>query len=124
MERESFSDPRVAAVMNRDFVNVKLDREERPDLDEVYMTATQILTGQGGWPNSVFLTPRLEPFFAGTYFPPEDSHGRPGFVHVLADLAEAWRERRAEVMEQAEEMDRAMRRLVWERPAPPPRGRP
>src|SRR5258708_2748379 len=124
MERESFSDPRVAAVMNRDFVNVKLDREERPDLDEVYMPATQILTGRGGWPNSVFLAPRLEPFFAGTYFPPEDSHGRPGFVNVLADLAEAWRQRRAEVMEQAEEMARAMRRFLEERgrPAPEPPG--
>src|ERR1700674_4313487 len=68
MERESFSDPRVAAVMNREFVNVKLDREERPDLDEIYMSATQILTRQDGWPNSLFLNPKLEPFFARTYF--------------------------------------------------------
>jgi uncharacterized protein YyaL (SSP411 family) len=118
MERESFSDPRVAAVMNREFVNIKLDREERPDLDEVYMTATQILTGQGGWPNSVFLTPQLKPFFAGTYFPPADSHGRPGFVHVLADLADAWKERHGEVEEQAEEMAQAMRRFLEERGHP------
>jgi uncharacterized protein YyaL (SSP411 family) len=118
MERESFSDPRVAAVMNREFVNIKLDREERPDLDEVYMTATQILTGQGGWPNSVFLTPGLRPFFAGTYFPPEDRYGRPGFAHVLDDLAAAWKERRAEVEEQAEEMAQAMRRFLEERARP------
>src|SRR6478672_5180073 len=76
MERESFADPTVAEQMNRDFVNVKVDREERPDLDEVYMAATQLMTGQGGWPNSLFLTPRLEPFYAGTYFPPEDRYGR------------------------------------------------
>jgi uncharacterized protein YyaL (SSP411 family) len=124
MERESFADPRVAAVMNREFVNVKLDREERPDLDEVYMTATQILTGQGGWPNSLFLTPKLEPFFAGTYFPPDDAHGRPGFRHVLEDLAQAWRERRADVEEQAAEMAQAMRHFLAERtrPAPEPPG--
>jgi uncharacterized protein len=124
MERESFSDPGVAAVMNRDFVNVKLDREERPDLDEIYMTATQVLTGQGGWPNSLFLTPKLEPFFAGTYFPPDDAHGRPGFRHLLEDLAEAWKQRRAEVEEQAAEMARAMRRFLEERagPAPEPPG--
>ncbi|HYL04799.1 MAG TPA: DUF255 domain-containing protein [Thermoanaerobaculia bacterium] len=118
MERESFADPRVAAVMNRDFVNVKLDREERPDLDEVYMTATQILTGQGGWPNSLFLTPKLEPFFAGTYFPPDDAHGRPGFRHVLEDLAQAWKERRREVEEQAAEMAQAMRHYLEERARP------
>jgi uncharacterized protein YyaL (SSP411 family) len=118
MERESFSDPRVAAVMNREFVNVKLDREERPDLDEVYMTATQILTGQGGWPNSVFLTPKLEPFFAGTYFPPADAHGRPGFAHVLEDLAGAWKLRRADVEQQAAEMAQAMRHFLEERARP------
>jgi uncharacterized protein YyaL (SSP411 family) len=118
MERESFSDPGVAAVMNREFVNVKLDREERPDLDEIYMTATQILTGQGGWPNSLFLNPKLEPFFAGTYFPPDDAHGRPGFRHILEDLAEAWKQRRAEVEEQAAEMARAMRHFLEERARP------
>src|SRR5689334_13991593 len=89
MERESFSNPAVAAQMNRDFVNIKLDREERPDLDEIYMAATQILTGQGGWPNSVFLTTDLKPFYAGTYFPPEDRYGRPGFPAVLEGLADA-----------------------------------
>jgi uncharacterized protein len=118
MERESFSDPRVAELMNRQFVNIKLDREERPDLDEIYMTATQILTGQGGWPNSLFLTPERKPFFAGTYFPPDDRYGRPGFAKVLDDLADAWRERRAEVLEQAEELEQAMRRFLEERARP------
>jgi uncharacterized protein len=124
MERESFSSPATAARMNRDFVNVKLDREERPDLDEIYMAATQILTGQGGWPNSVFLTPDLKPFYAGTYFPPADRYGRPGFSTVLDGLAESWRTRRAEVEEQAEELAAAMRRYLEQRgrgaEAPPP----
>jgi uncharacterized protein len=118
MERESFSDARVAAAMNRQFVNIKLDREERPDLDEIYMTATQILTGQGGWPNSLFLTPDLKPFFAGTYFPPDDRHGRPGFANVLTDLADAWKERRAEVEEQAQEVAQAMSRFLEDRVQP------
>ncbi|HEV8579216.1 MAG TPA: DUF255 domain-containing protein [Thermoanaerobaculia bacterium] len=120
MERESFSSPETAELMNREFVSVKLDREERPDLDEIYMTATQILSGQGGWPNSVFLTPDLKPFYAGTYFPPDDRYGRPGFRRVLEDLATAWRDRRPEVAEQAEEMARAMRRYLEERARPSP----
>ena len=115
MERESFSSPAIAELMNRHFVNVKLDREERPDLDEIYMTATQILSGQGGWPNSVFLTTDLKPFYAGTYFPPADRYGRPGFASVLQDLADAWRTRRADVEEQAEEMAKAMGRFLEER---------
>jgi uncharacterized protein YyaL (SSP411 family) len=118
MERESFSNPAIAELMNREFVNVKLDREERPDLDEIYMTATQILTEQGGWPNSVFLTPDLKPFYAGTYFPPENRYGRPGFRSVLEDLAHAWKERRSEVEEQAEEMGRAMSHHLEERSQP------
>ncbi|HSM51977.1 MAG TPA: thioredoxin domain-containing protein, partial [Thermoanaerobaculia bacterium] len=112
MERESFSDPAVAELLNREFVAVKVDREERPDLDEIYMTATQVLAQQGGWPNSVFLTPKLEPFFAGTYFPPADRHGLPGFPTVLRSLSEAWRERRGEVEEQAREVTAAMRRYL------------
>jgi uncharacterized protein YyaL (SSP411 family) len=123
MERESFSNPAVAEQMNRDFVNIKLDREERPDLDEIYMAATQILTEQGGWPNSVFLTPDLRPFYAGTYFPPEDRYGRPGFPKVLADMAAAFHDRRKDVEEQAEEMAKAMRHHLEERsqaaPEPP-----
>ena len=108
MERESFTDPVTAELMNREFVNVKVDREERPDVDEIYMLATQLLTGQGGWPNSVFLTPRLEPYFAGTYFPPEERFGRPGFRQVLASMAHAWRERRDDVEEQARELAAAI----------------
>ena len=118
MERESFSSPETAERMNRDFVNIKLDREERPDLDEIYMAATQILTGQGGWPNSVFLTTDLKPFYAGTYFPPEDRYGRPGFPVVLQGLSEAWKTRRSDVEAQAEEMAEAMRRFLEERAHP------
>jgi uncharacterized protein YyaL (SSP411 family) len=120
MERESFSNPAIAELMNREFVNVKLDREERPDLDEIYMMATQILTEQGGWPNSVFLTPGLTPFYAGTYFPPEDRYGRYGFRKVLEDLAQAWKTRRADVEEQAAEMARAMAHSLEGRSHPSP----
>jgi hypothetical protein len=124
MERESFSDPEIARLMNELFVNVKVDREERPDVDEIYMVATQILAGQGGWPNSVFLTPDLEPFYAGTYFPPEDRHGRPGFTAVLRGLADAWESRRQDVHTQAADVAQAMRRVLEERfppgEAPPP----
>ncbi len=124
MERESFSDEETAALMNRAFVNIKLDREERPDVDEIYMTATQVLTQHGGWPNSVFLTPDLEPFFAGTYFPPEDRAGMPGFRRVLHSMSEAWSGRRSEVVEQAKGVTEAIRRYLEERARPaerPPR---
>jgi len=114
MERESFSDPGIAAAMNQHFVNVKVDREERPDLDEIYMLATQILAGQGGWPNSVFLTPDLKPFFAGTYFPPEDKWGRPGFPTVIESMVHAWRERRADVETQAADLAEGIRRHLAE----------
>ncbi len=124
MERESFSDPQIAEVMNRSFINIKLDREERPELDEIYMAATQILTHQGGWPNSVFLTPQLMPYFAGTYFPPEGRHGLPSFRQVLESMSDAWRSRREDVGEQARELEGAMRKFLEERgdPAdhPPP----
>ncbi len=118
MERESFSNLQIAELMNREFVSIKLDREERPDLDEIYMAATQILTSQGGWPNSVFLNTALMPFFAGTYFPPEDRWGRPGFGSVLTGLAEAWKTRRSDVDAQAEEMAGAMRRFLEDRARP------
>ncbi len=118
MERESFSDPETAELMNREFVNVKVDREERPELDEIYMAATQILTRHGGWPNSVFLTPELEPFFAGTYFPPADRSGLPGFRTVLRSLAEAWKTRRRDVQKQAASVAAAMRRFLEERTLP------
>ena len=90
MERKVFSDPEIAAFMNEHFISIKVDREERPDIDEIYMTATRIMTRSGGWPNSVFLTPAGEPFFAGSYFPPEDGYGRPGFPKVLRRLADSW----------------------------------
>jgi uncharacterized protein len=97
MERESFEDELTARVMNEHFVSIKVDREERPDLDSVYMDAVVALTGQGGWPMTVFLTPAGEPFFGGTYFPPEPRHGLPSFKQVLLSVAEAWREQRSEV---------------------------
>jgi uncharacterized protein YyaL (SSP411 family) len=101
MAHESFEDPATAAVMNELFVNVKVDREERPDVDNVYMTATQALTGHGGWPMTVFLTPDGTPFYAGTYFPPDDRHGMPGFRKLLRGVAEAWRSNREAVQRTA-----------------------
>src|SRR5438045_5399735 len=97
MEHESFEDEATAGLMNEHFVSVKVDREERPDLDSVYMDAVLALTGSGGWPMTVFLTPEGEPFFGGTYFPPEPRHGLPAFKQVLLGVAEAWREQREEV---------------------------
>src|SRR5690349_22223295 len=97
MERESFESAETAALMNELFVNVKVDREERPDLDSIYMDAVVALTGSGGWPMTVFLTPAGEPFFGGTYFPPEPRHGLPAFKQVLLGVAEAWQEQRGEV---------------------------
>src|SRR5437773_7940917 len=111
MERESFEDESVAALMNELFVNIKVDREERPDLDEIYMAATQMLTGQGGWPNSVFLTPDLKPFFAGTHFPPAARHGRPGFADVLVAASDAYRSRRDDVTRMAGEVAAQIARL-------------
>ncbi len=105
MEHESFEDAETAALMNEHFVNVKVDREERPDLDAVYMDAVVAMTGQGGWPMTVFLTPEGEPFFGGTYFPPAPRHGLPSFRQVLEAVAQAYRERRDEV-------GRSARRLV------------
>src|SRR3989442_3029457 len=90
MERESFETPDTAAVMNRHFVNVKVDREERPDVDHIYMQAVQSMTGQGGWPMTVFLAPDGTPFYGGTYFPPADRHRPPGFSRLLQALPEAW----------------------------------
>ena len=90
MAHESFEDAGIAGLMNEGYVSIKVDREERPDVDSVYMTATQAMTGQGGWPMTVFMTPDGDPFFAGTYFPPEDGHGRPGFRRVLEALRHSW----------------------------------
>ncbi|MDB6166045.1 MAG: hypothetical protein JWQ83_1185, partial [Lacunisphaera sp.] len=110
MAHESFENDDVAAVLNRDFVPVKVDREERPDVDRVYMNYVQATTGHGGWPMSVWLTPDLKPFFGGTYFPPEDRHGRPGFVTVLNAIARHWREQREKLETGAEEVVQTLRR--------------
>jgi uncharacterized protein YyaL (SSP411 family) len=104
MERESFENADTAAVMNRHFVNVKVDREERPDVDHIYMQAVQTMTGQGGWPMTVFLTPDGTPFYGGTYFPPADRHGLPGFPRLLQALAEAWTNRRADVLDNGRQL--------------------
>jgi len=109
MARESFSNEETAALMNRWFVNVKVDREERPDVDAVYMTAVQALTGQGGWPMTVFMTPDGKPFYAGTYYPPDDAHGRPGFRRLLAAIADAWTNQRQELLNSAETITEHLR---------------
>lgn len=117
MERKVFSNPEIAELMNTLFINIKVDREERPDIDEIYMTATQIMTGSGGWPNSVFLTPDLLPFFGGTYFPPEDSRGRPGFPRLLNALHDAWVNQQAEVIAQAEKITEVIKQATAAAPA-------
>jgi hypothetical protein len=104
MAHESFSDEKTAEILNEHFVSIKVDREERPDVDAVYMQAVQMMTGSGGWPLSVFLTPEGKPFYGGTYYPPEDSYGRPGFSNVLLGIANAWQNREKEVRESAEKM--------------------
>src|SRR5438034_5679764 len=98
MEHESFEDNATAALMNERFVNIKVDREERPDLDGIYMQAVQAMTGSGGWPMTVFLSPDGTPFYGGTYFPPDDRGGMPGFPRLLTAISAAWRNRRGEVL--------------------------
>jgi uncharacterized protein YyaL (SSP411 family) len=112
MAHESFENPATAALMNRDYVNIKVDREERPDVDAVYMTAVQALTGQGGWPMTVFMTPDARPFYAGTYFPPDDAYGRPGFPRLLEAIAEKWRSDRAEILTSAESITAHLQRAA------------
>jgi len=109
MAHESFENEEVAAIMNRDFVNIKVDREERPDVDRVYMTFVQATTGGGGWPMSVWLTPDLKPFIGGTYFPPEDRYGQPGFKKVLERVATAWKENHDKIVEQGGQIVAALR---------------
>ena len=111
MARESFSDPDTAAIMNEHFINIKVDREERPDVDQVYMTYVQATTGSGGWPMSVWLTPELKPFFGGTYFPPRDAYGRPGFPSILEQIAEAWENDAAGIREASKQAVTQLRRL-------------
>lgn len=108
MEHESFEDSEIAALMNDGFVNIKVDREERPDLDQIYMNAVTAMTGSGGWPMSVFLTPDLKPFFGGTYWPPTAKWGRPGFREILTAVREAWTNRREAVLQQASELTQAV----------------
>jgi uncharacterized protein YyaL (SSP411 family) len=120
MAHESFEDPATAALMNDLFVNIKVDREERPDVDAVTMEATVGMTGSGGWPTTVFLTSEGTPFYAGTYFPPESRHGLPGFRDLLGAVAQAWGERRADVQRQAAQIDESLRRAASTRPSTEP----
>jgi uncharacterized protein len=108
MAHESFEDEQTASVINEHFVPIKVDREERPDVDAVYMQATQALTGQGGWPMTVFLTPDRKPFYAGTYFPPAPRHGLPSLLQVLQAISEAWRDRQSEILVSASEIARRL----------------
>jgi uncharacterized protein len=120
MEHESFEDPATAELMNERFVNVKVDREERPDLDAVYMDAVVALTGQGGWPMTVFLTPAGEPFFGGTYYPPEPRHGLPSFRQILVAVSEAYRERHDDVAHQAAALVESLGRSAKQEPSREP----
>jgi hypothetical protein len=109
MERESFENDEIAALMNRLFVSIKVDREERPDVDQIYMQAVQSMTGRGGWPMTVFLTPDGVPFYGGTYFPPVDRHGLPAFPRLLQSIADAYHGRRGEVLESGRQLVESMR---------------
>ncbi|MEJ7606238.1 MAG: thioredoxin domain-containing protein [Bryobacteraceae bacterium] len=112
MERESFESVELAEVLNRSFVPIKVDREERPDVDRVYMTFVQATTGSGGWPMSVWLTPDLKPFYGGTYFPPDNRYGRPGFRSILEQLAHAWETDRARVLQSSTELLNELQRHI------------
>ena len=112
MAHESFEDEGIAALMNEHFINIKVDREERPDLDLTYMTAVQLMTGRGGWPMSVFLSPDLKPFYAGTYFPPEDRGGLPGFPRLLQALSQAYHEKRDTVVKMGQEVESRLKILA------------
>ncbi|MFW2338662.1 MAG: thioredoxin domain-containing protein, partial [Acidimicrobiia bacterium] len=122
MAHESFEDPETAALMNDLFINVKVDREERPDVDSIYMTAVQATTGRGGWPMTVWLTPEAKPFFAGTYFPPQDRHGMPSFRRVMDSVSEAWNQRRDGIEQQADHLVSAITRDLPSSPSIPSSG--
>src|SRR5260370_24640274 len=111
MEHESFENEAIAALMNENFVNIKVDREERPDLDQIYRIAVQMMTGQGGWPMTMFLTPEGVPFYGGTYFPPDDRYNMPGFPRILASVAEAFRSQPDQVASTATAMLGELRRV-------------
>ncbi len=104
MEHESFENEEVAMFMNENFINIKIDREERPDLDHIYMEAVQIMSGSGGWPLNVFLTPELKPFYGGTYFPPKPAYNRPGWIQILSGITQAWSERKNEIISQSNDL--------------------
>src|SRR3990167_5651554 len=108
MEEESFVDPSIAKILNSHFVSIKVDREERPDLDHIYMQAVMAVTGSGGWPMSVFLTPDLKPFYGGTYFPPTDKWERPGFVTILNSVHQKWINDRETLLQAGEELTRTL----------------
>src|SRR5687767_5415548 len=112
MEHESFEKKDIAEVLNRDFISIKVDREERPDVDRVYMAFVQATTGSGGWPMSVWLTPDLRPFYGGTYFPPQTQWGRPGFRDVLLEIARAWREERPQLLQSANEITQRLAEMA------------
>jgi len=107
MDRESYDDPEVARIVNERFVAVKVDRDERPDIDSRYQVGVSAISGQGGWPLTAFLTPDGKPFFGGTYFPPEDSYGRPSFKRVLSSIADAYHQKNGDVVDQAEMVEAA-----------------
>jgi uncharacterized protein len=108
MDRESYDDPQIAAIVNESFIPVKVDRDERPDIDSRYQAAVQALSGQGGWPLTAFLTPDGKPFYGGTYFPPQDHYGRPSFRRVLLSIANAYKEKHGDVIEQAKMVENAI----------------
>ncbi|UCE05681.1 MAG: thioredoxin domain-containing protein, partial [bacterium] len=111
MERESFENEEIAKILNENFISIKVDREERPDIDEIYMTGVQLMTNSGGWPLSVWLTPNLEPFFGGTYFPPEDRWGRVGFRKILIQIAQLWQQRRGDVLKSAKQLTASLNQI-------------
>jgi uncharacterized protein YyaL (SSP411 family) len=114
MAHESFDDPAIAQKLNEEFVSIKVDREERPDIDHVYQNVAQVMSQGGGWPLTVFLTPDLKPFYGGTYFPPTDRYGRPGFMRLIEALSKAFRESKSVVDDNAEKLMEAIRKLrVW-----------
>src|SRR5262245_23359546 len=112
MERESFEDDATAAFLNRHFISIKVDREERPDVDKIYMTFVQAMTGSGGWPLSVFLAPDLKPFYGGTYWPPDTRYGRPGFLQVLKQVQTAWGGSREKILASSTELHQRLEEIV------------
>src|SRR4029453_12790615 len=111
MEHESFEDEATARIMNENFVNIKVDMEERPDVDQIYMTCVQLTTGRGGWPMNVFVTPDKLPFFGGTYFPPSQRYGMPSWQQILMRIAQAWREPRDELLRPVNDILGELRRM-------------